>query len=111
RAALGDLQRHGRSLDRAAVLAWLAAPHGRHATDAGRGHAAAVVEAAPAQPHRHAVSPPPHRLHARARPQTPGDRPLPALDTEAVGGDPDPGKALSPPHSPSLPPTPPPPPP
>src|ERR1700730_12931805 len=29
RAALGDLQRRGRSLDRAALVAWLAAPHRR----------------------------------------------------------------------------------
>src|SRR5712692_7789641 len=45
RAALGDLQRHRGSFDGAAVLAWLAAPYGRHAADAGAGHAAAVVEA------------------------------------------------------------------
>src|SRR5262245_29462968 len=90
RAALGDLQRHRRSFDRAALLAWLAAPHGRHAADAGRGHAAAVVEAAPAQSHGHARRPPPHRLDARAGPQTEGDRGLQALDARPLAGVPTP---------------------
>src|SRR5262245_51322999 len=90
RAALGDLQRHRRSLDRAAVLAWLAAPHGRHAADAGKGHAAAVVEAPPAQSHRHARRPPPDRLDAGAGPQAEGDRRLQALDARPLAGVPTP---------------------
>src|SRR6202023_2719235 len=43
-------------------------------------------EAAPAQPHRHACRPAPHRLDARTRPQTQGDRRLQTLDTGALGG-------------------------
>src|SRR5262249_58413464 len=56
----------------------------------GTGHAAAVVEAAPAQSHRHARRPPPDRLDAGARPQTEGDRGLQALDARPLAGVPTP---------------------
>ena len=75
RAALGDLQRRRRGFDDPAGLARLDASHGRRAADPGTGGAAAVVEAAPAQSHRHARRPAPDRLDAGAgrRPRATGD--------------------------------------
>src|SRR5262249_40272506 len=84
RAALGDLQRHRGSLDRAAILARLAAPHRRRAADPGQGHATSLVEAAPAEPDRHARRPPPDRLDAGAGPAPEGDRRLQGLDAGAL---------------------------
>ena len=79
RAALGDLQRRRRSLERAAILARLDASHRRCAADAGNGRAAPVVEAAPAQPHRHAGGASAHRLDPGAGPQAQGHRRLQGL--------------------------------
>ena len=50
----------------------------------GEGGAAAVVEAAPAEPHRHARRPPPDRLDAGAGPPPEGDRRLQGLDARAL---------------------------
>src|SRR5262249_56320462 len=77
-------------LEGAAGVAWLAAAHRRHATDAGKGQAAAVVEAAPAQSPRHARRPPSDRLDAGAGPQAEGDRRLQALDARPLAGVPTP---------------------
>jgi hypothetical protein len=71
---------------RAAVVAWLAASYGRHAADAGEGHTAAVVEAAPAQSHRHARRPSPDRFDTRARAPAEGDRRLQGLDAGQITG-------------------------
>src|SRR5215813_11312048 len=70
RAALGDLQRHRGGFDRAAVLARLAAPHRRYSADGGDGRAAAVVEAAPAQSHRHPRRATADRLNPGTRPRS-----------------------------------------
>ncbi len=50
----------------------------------GEGDAAAVVEAAPAESHRHARRPPPDRLDAGAGPPPEGDRRLQGLDARAL---------------------------
>ena len=60
-------------------LARLDAPHRRHPADAGDSAAAAVVEAAPAEPDRHAVRLSPARLDARRGPPAGGDWRLPGL--------------------------------
>src|SRR5262245_14945421 len=86
RAAMGDLQRPRRSLDRAAILARLAASHRRRAADRGQGHAAAMVEAAPAQPHGYARRPSSDRLDPGAGPQAESDRRLQGLDAGPVSG-------------------------
>ena len=51
-----------------------------------QGRAAAVVEAAPAESHRHARRPPADRLDAGAGPAPQGDRRLQGLDARAVSG-------------------------
>ena len=61
------------------ILARLDASHRRCAADAGDGRAAPVVEAAPAQPHRHAGGASAHRLDPGAGPQAQGHRRLQGL--------------------------------
>jgi hypothetical protein len=60
-------------------LARLDAPHRRHTPDRGEGDAAAVVEAAPPESHRHSGGLPPDRLDARPEPPAEGDGRLQAL--------------------------------
>src|SRR4029453_14583048 len=86
RAPLGHLQRHCGSLGRAAVLAWLAAPHRRCSADSGTGHAAAVVEAASTQSHGLARRLSSDRLDPRTRAPPQGDRRLQGLAPPPLAG-------------------------
>jgi len=80
RATLGDLQRHSGGLDHSAILAWVAASHGRRAADRGGSDAARMVETASTQSHRYAWRVPAERLHSRAGPKAKSDRRLQGLD-------------------------------
>ena len=75
RAALGDLQRRRRALDGAAVVARLAASHGRYAADRRNLQAAAVAEAAPPESDGHAGAQRPtgSTLAQGRRPKATGD--------------------------------------
>ena len=66
--------------DRATVMAWLAASHRRCPANGGERHPAAVVEAPPAQPHRHTGRAPSHRFDPCPGPQTESHRRLQSLD-------------------------------
>ena len=73
-----------RGLDGAAVMARLAASHRRRAADRGEGRAAAMVEAASAQPYRHARGASADRLDARPGAAPKSDRRLQGLDAGAI---------------------------
>src|SRR5262245_36581379 len=84
RAALGDLQRAGGSHDCSAVVARLAASHGRRAADAGQGRGAPVVEAAPPEYDWNSGRPPADRLDPGARAAAESHRRLQGLDAGAL---------------------------
>src|SRR5665213_2147600 len=83
-APMGDLQRRGRSLLGATVLARLAASHRRRPADRREVPAAALAEAAPPEPHRHAGRTPADRLDLGARPAAEGDRRLQGVESWAL---------------------------
>ena len=78
-------QRLCRSLDHTAVLAWLDAPHGRHAADAGEATAARVAEAASAQYDRHAGAYRPPGSTLAAKPPSESDRRLQGVEPRKPG--------------------------
>src|SRR5258708_9144107 len=84
-AALGDLPRRGRGVVDPAVVAWLDAPHRRRAADPRALPAAAVAEAAPAEPHRHAGPAPSDPLALWPGPGSEGHRRHQGLGSTQLG--------------------------